>query len=355
VSRTVSPANRLPRRLTLLRARRTGSFDPDQVYQEGASRARIARRVRVALRRQDPVFLLAPRWSRPDRFLDELSADLLIGRPRITATVVPLAVVHGRPVHEVQGYLLRCVAEAAQLDVVGAAAQPVNREGFREILASLLGRTQGGPRRALLLQGVEHLDVDVVQDVYDTVLAHAADVGAARRFNVLFAGSVQLSRSRFPGLVHLVLPDFGPDEAVQALHEYAEQLPERDVELAASLVGGVPALLHAVGVAAEQSRKLPTTQEGVWNTLGVLADELRAAVVIVAADQAQAERLEAIARQGSLPVDPAVDGRLIRAGVIRGVPRARQPRVVVRAPILAQLAGTVLGGGGDEAGLLGED
>lgn len=338
---------RLERRLTLLRAKRQGCFDPDQRYQDSAIRARLARKVRTSMRRQEPLFLLTPRWSRPDRFLDELACDLLVGRPLVTARVVPLGTTHGRATHEAQSYLLRCVAESADLDSEGAASQPIRRDGFRAILLGLLRRTVGGPRRALLLQGVEHLDIGIVEDLYSCLLEHAESCGANRRYNMLFSGSVPLSRGRFPGLHTHILPDFGPDEAVQAVYEYLDRPheldAERDAELAAALVGGVPALLHAVGVAADESRGLPTRQETVWSSLGPLGDEIRAAVDIVASDQELAERLEAIAKQGSMPIDVSLDRKLIRAGLVRGVPKARRPRVVVRAPIIAQLAGMVIG------------
>jgi hypothetical protein len=350
VDRKPAQANRLVRRVTLLKARRAGTFDPDQLYQEGAWRGRVARQCRVAMRRQRLLFLLAPRWSRPDRFLDELASDLLIGRPRVSCAVLPLAVVHGRAPHEIEGYILRAVAEVANLDPSGAAHQPVTRDGFREILAGQLAQTVSGPQRALLLLGVEHVSLELVQDLYDTLVAHAAEVGERRRFNILFSGSVALPRGRFPEILQQMLPDYGPDEAAQAVHEYVDLASDRDADLAAALVGGVPALLHAVGVGAEKSHDLPTTQEAIWECLGPLADELRAAVAIVAADQGQADRLEALARAGSSVVAPEIDGRLIRAGVIRGVPRVRVARVVVRAPILAQLAGSVLGQGADEAG-----
>ena len=181
----------------------------------------------------------------------------------------------------------------------------------------------------------------------------SVEAGDERSFNLLFSGSVALARARFPDLEQVILPDFGPDEAVQAIYEYVDTAEEREAELAAALVGGVPALLHAVGMAAEESRHLPTTQEQVWEVLGPLADELQGAFAIVAADQAQAERLELLAREGSLPVDPKIDGRLIRAGLIRGVPRVRHPRVVVRAPILSQLVGSVLNQTDDETPFVG--
>ena len=128
--------NRLTRRLRILRDKRNGCFDPDQRYLEGASRTKAARRVRAKMR---------------DRFLDELSVDMQVGRPRISARVVPLGLVKGFDVHEVWAFLLRSVVELCHLDLEGPASQPMHRAGFREVLGALLDRTTDAPRRALLL------------------------------------------------------------------------------------------------------------------------------------------------------------------------------------------------------------
>lgn len=339
--------NRLDRRLRILRDKRSGCFDPDQRYLESAVRTKAARRVRAMMRLQRPVLLITPRWSRPDRFLDELSVDLQVGRPRVSARVVPLAVVKGFDVHEVWAFLLRSVVEACHLDLEGPASQPMHRAGFRDVLGTLLDRTTNAPRRALLLQGVEHLDVDTLKDLNQALAEHGERVGDERRFNLLFAGTASVPGGVLAGVEVVVLPDFSADEAVEALHEYLENAPARDVELAAALVGGVPALLHAVGVGAEDDHRFATTQDEVWRAIGPLADDLRSAIHIVASDGSLAERLEDVARKGALPLHPPTDAKLVRAGLMRGVAGARRPHVMVRAPLLAQLAGMVIGSGGE--------
>lgn len=339
--------NRLDRRLTILRGKRKGCFDPDQRYLEDAARARAARKVRTLLRRQVPVALLTPRWSRPDRFLDELAVDLQIGRPRVTARVVPLGVVHGRAVHEVWDFLLRSVVEACHLDLSGPASQPMQRDGFASILSALLARTLSGPRRALLLYGTEHLDLDTLRVLVEVLRDHAETYGEERRFNLLFAGTATLPRVGMEDVERVVLPDLAVDESIAALTEYVDRGDRAEIELAAALVGGVPALVHAVGLGAERDGDFPTTQDAIWRTIGPLGDELRAAVDIVAADGELAERLEDVARSGSATIVPKPDGSLVRAGLLRAVPRSRRPRVTVRAPLIAQLAGMVIGQGGE--------
>ncbi|MFK7928480.1 MAG: hypothetical protein AB8H79_09835 [Myxococcota bacterium] len=334
--------NRLDRRLTLLRAKREGTFDPDQPFLESAARTRAARKVRVLMRRQVPVALLTPRWSRPDRFLDELSVDLQVGRPRVAAHVVPLGVVHGRQVHEIWAFLLRSIVEACHLELTGPASQPMHAAGFRKVLEELLERTVGGPRRALLLHGVEHLDLDTLTELAKVLTRHHEEYQEKARFNLLFAGSATLPKSGLEAFDRTVLPDLGVDESIQVLHEYVDRGDPAEIELSAALVGGVPALLHAVGMAAEREGQFPTSQEALWRAIGPLAEELRAAVDIVAADGSLAERLEDVARDGTLPLEPKRDASLVRAGLLRGVPRARRPRVTVRAPLISQLAGMVI-------------
>jgi hypothetical protein len=341
--------NRLERHQLLLRGKRNGCFDADQPYLEAAVRARAARRVRIHLRRLRPVLLLTPRWSRPDRFLDELSVDLQVGRPRVAARVVPLGVVKGRPGHEVSAFLLRSLVEACHLDLEGPASQPMDRAGFREVLGRLLARTADGPRRALLLQGVEHLPVDMLIDLHQVLMEHGRAFGPRRRFTLLFAGAASLPRSELTGLETVVLPDFGVEEAVDALHEYTDRGVRDEVELAAALVGGVPALLHAVGLHASAEGRYPTTQEAIWRALGPLSEELRHAVDIVAADGELAERLEDVARDGTVPMLQRHDARLVQAGLTRPVPGMRRPHVTVRAPVIAQLAGMLVGQQGEVA------
>jgi hypothetical protein len=274
--------------------------------------------------------------------LDELVVDLQIGRPRVACRVAPLGVVKGRHTHEVWSFLIRSLVEACHLELSGPVSQPVDRHGFVEVLSTLLDRTVDGPRRALLLLGAEHLDVDTLRDVVGAWRNHAARHGAARRFNLLIAGAVALPKDDFGELETVVLPDLGIDEAVDALHEYLDRGTPAEVEISAALVGGVPALLHAVGLEAEKSARIPATQDGVWRALGGLADELRGVVDIVAADEQLAQRIEDVARAGMAPLNPTVDPKLVRAGLFRVVPQHRLAHVTVRAPVLAQLAGMVI-------------
>ena len=105
--------NRLERRTWLLRGKREGAYDIDQRWHEGALRSRVARRLRVLLRRNDPVVLLTPRWSQPARFLDDLALDLQIGSPRVRARVLSLQPLQARSVVETWQWLVRAIAEFA--------------------------------------------------------------------------------------------------------------------------------------------------------------------------------------------------------------------------------------------------
>ncbi|MEM6929435.1 MAG: hypothetical protein AAF602_21020, partial [Myxococcota bacterium] len=72
-------SNRFERRVTILRGKRRGAFDGNQPRLEGAGRGRVARKARHHLRAMRPVVLHTPRFSLPERFLDDLAVDLRLG------------------------------------------------------------------------------------------------------------------------------------------------------------------------------------------------------------------------------------------------------------------------------------
>jgi hypothetical protein len=339
----------MERRRVLLRARKDAVVDPDVRYQESAVRARVARQVRVSLRQQRPVFLLTPRWSRPDRFLDELSADLSVDRPAVSSEVVPLAYVAGRSVSETHNFLLRCVVGSAPSFDGQAATQPLSADGFRRMLGEAFNASASGPRRALLMNGVEHLRIDVLRDLIQVLIMHHQQVGEQRRFNLLFAGTVDPGPAILPGVRRLALPDFGHAESVQSLMEYADAPSARDAALAATMVGGVPALVHGAGHAmSEAAGKIPIVPAALWKAMGPVHEEVKSAISIVAADEHLAERLEALVRGGAQPFEPTTDEALLRTGLVRSIGLGPNRRVTVRAPLIAQIAGRMLNQDTDE-------
>lgn len=333
------PLNRLLRRREILRGKRQGCVDRDQYYLERAERARVERKVRVLLRRQLPVALVTPRWSQVRRFLDDLTTDLQLGEPDVACRTLSLAGLEGRTPHQAWSFLVLAVTEFCGLAIEGPAWQMVSRHGFRHTMKDLYARADHGPRRCLMIHGLESMHVEALRDLIEVFEDHALHREGEARFNLLLAGSIDAPHFEFAGVERLVLPDFGEEEALGALVEHVGVDDVPRLRSFVSLVGGIPAILDAFGTeAAERISEVVADRNAVWRALGNLALEIRRAFEIVAADEALLGRLEALARDGALPTDPR-DERLLRAGFVRTIGHsARGRRTMLRAPVLADLA-----------------
>lgn len=334
--------SRLDRRLTILRGKRNGAFDPDQYYLERARRTRSARQVRIRLRQMAPVVLLTPRWSQPERFLDDLATDLRIGEPGILARSLSLLPLHGRTQHQAWAWLAQAVTDFCGLSLDGPAWQAVSRHGFRTVLRNLFERAEeSDARRCLMIHGMEHCHIDAMRDLIEVFDAHVHQTTGPRRFNLLLAGATESPRFEFAGAEPIVLPDFDDVEAVEVLVEHLGPAEPHRLRSIVALVGGIPAVLDALG--AEPPSHLGDilhSPDAVWRVLGQLAIEIRQAFEIVAADDGLLQRLEHIARDGSVDEDHDVDGRLVRAGLVqtRRSPTGRGRVTTLRAPVFADLA-----------------
>jgi len=332
---------RLDRRLVLLRGKRRGAFDRDQYYLERAERARVARRARVLLRRSEPVALVTPRWSHVERFLDDLAVDLLIGTPSVECRALSVAPLVGRTAYQAWSWLIEAFSAFGDLTIEeGPAALAVSRQGFRHVVAGLLARPDRGPRRCLMIHGLEHMPVDPLRDLISAFDEHVARNGPHPRFNLLLAGSIDGPHFEFAAGERLVLPDFGEEEAVL---ELVERLGAGDVPRLRALVaalGGVPALLdHAAG-GGTSVPDADADRGELWKVLGPVATGVRDAFGIVAADDALLARMEDLAKTPELPEDPLRDGALMRAGLVRvrgSGPKTR--KTSLRSPVFGDLAG----------------
>lgn len=334
--------NRLDRRLAILRGKREGAFDTDQYYLERARRTRISRQVRNRLRRMEPVALVTPRWSQPQRFLDDVATDLLLGEPAVTCRTLNLLPLHGRTQHQAWAWLVQAITELCGLTLDGPAWQAVSRLGFRTVVRSLLARAEAsGTRRCLMIHGMEHCQVDALHDLIEIFDDHVRSTGRKRRFNLLLAGAIESPGFVFAGAEPVTLPDFSEMEAVEVLVEHLGPLEAHRLRSVVALVGGVPAMLDALGSEPEgRLSEIMQDREAVWRVLGHLALEIRSAFDIVAADSDLMQRLELIAREGPLPEEPEQDARLVRAGLVDTKPSkvGRGKLSDLRAPVFADLA-----------------
>ncbi len=334
--------NRLDRRLTLLRGKRQGAFDPDQYWMERADRARVARRVRTAVRHMRPVVLLTPRWSSPRRFLDDVATDLLIGTPAVSSRTLDCSALKGRTNHQAWAWFVEALVELSGVVMEGPAWQAVSRLGFQRVVGQCLDAIQrGDTRRCLMLHGLQHVPFEALEDLilaYETWLEEVDDP----RFTLVAAGSVAPDEVQVGGAGRPVyLDDFTPEEAVEALVEDLGPLPRHQLESAVEVVGGVPQILEELAAQGERAlTELVARPETLWSRLGALAGEIRGAFEILASNDAMHARVERLTADGPQPEDVAVDPILVLAGFAR---RQRTPtgtRVRVRAPLFGELIHT---------------
>lgn len=325
---------RLDRRMVILRGKRNSAFDSEQLYLNAATRERVIRKARTHLRQLDPVILRTPRWSQGPNMLDDTLVDLAIGRPSINCKLLSLSPMQGRSAADAWTYLVRGLMEFCDLAIEGPAAQAVSRHGFRSVMGNLLRRTIHGQRSALMLHGLETLNVEALEDLVHVFSHHLIEAGEARKLTLLLAGSVSMPKLTLPGAVHLTLPDYSREEARDHLIEYVGHVPPGPLNRALDLVGGIPALLDCVGTSGE-ANGFGSSRADHSKALTPMMEELRGAIEIVSADQDLAERLEDVARHEILPLEP-LDGVLLSAGILREVPGATD-QVAVRAPIFLSL------------------
>lgn len=327
-------AHRLDRRLALLRGKRQGSFDKDQYYLERALRARTARHVRVLLRRGLPVVLVTPRWTQIRQFLDDVATDLLVGRPVVESRTLSLLPLEGRTPHQAWNWLVQAVTEFCGLSSEsGSAWRMASRQGFRHTLRALFARAEEGPRRCLMIHGLEHMHVEALRDLIDVFEDHVHHRDGPGRFNLLLAGGIDAPHFEFGGSTRLTLSDHADPEAVEALVEHLGPREVHRLRDLVEVVGGIPAVLDAFGTEASGAiGEVIAQRTAVWRVLGNLALELRRAWEVASTDDLASDRLRAIGEAGSLPALP-IDEPLVRAGLVV-VERGRSR---LRAPMLSDL------------------
>lgn len=335
--------NRLQRRLNAHKVHQ-GAFDAAQPLLEVAVRERSARKVRAHLRRMEAVVLVTPRWSRPQGFLEGIAMDLAVSRPALSCRTASLRHLKGRTVTEAWRSALGLISQLAGTNASALQlAVPGSRQGFRHTVTALMTRVNElatGPS-ALLCHGAEYLPLEALEDLSLGWLdfAEAHPDRADRRVTLMLAGCVDVPIFDLGGAPRVTLTDYGEAEAAAALVGQTGPAVRMLLEGAARFTGGVPAMVDALGEGARRLGAIPRSQSGLIRALGPIADEIRGAVDIVAADSHVAERLDQLSGGEPREEEPSLDAPLLTAGLVRRVRTPGVPSVMLRAPAIGQLLG----------------
>ena len=319
-----------------------GEVDEGVGVVDASLRSRTARAARTALRRMEPVVVLAPRWGALPAFLEELALDLALGEPAIGCRTVDLRPLAGRPAVEAWQYLLQFVGLLGHRG--WAPPTPVmvaDRRGFRWAVEQVLQQAhEEAPHPvALLAHGAEALSVELLEDLSAGWDAYRQRHPEHRRCALLLGAADSAAWLRIGDAPRLHLADFGLTEAAAAIVAAAGPLPMRELERCSQALGGVPGLVEVVGREARRAGRLPAEGPALWEALGPLQAELRGAVDIVAAHDGLAGRLQALCAGAALPPVDALDRPLMLAGLARSVRVGGLARTSLRAPLFAGLLG----------------
>lgn len=332
---------RAHRRMKVFHARRKHAFDNGQVHLETAVRGRAARKVRGFLRRLEPVWMLTPRWSEPQAFLEDVALELAVGQPEIGCRTVSFRPLMNRGAAEAWNFILRVFAELPGREW-GTRPVPMvcDRRGFFHAAQRLLGEAHDTAEYALALlaHGTEHLPVDVIDDLGHVWRRYLEQAGEGRRCTVLFAGSIETPALQLGDIARLDLCDFGEAEAAATLLLRTGPLDGDALDRAVQFTGGVPAVVEALAAGALEGGALPAHATGLLRCMGPIAEELRGAVSMAMSCGETADRLHELL-DGEARLEEEADRTLIMSGLVRRVRNGGFPRVALRTPAIAAIAG----------------
>jgi hypothetical protein len=291
-------------------------LDPDQIWLESALRGRAARRARALLRRALPVHVRAPRWSDPAQFLEELSLDLAVGEPPLGCRTVALRHLKGAPAQRARLEILRVLEGLARPDGLLPPSVPADRGGFRAAITELVSEAIDGVpyATAILFSEVEHLPIEVGEDLLDAwsalLAAHAPDP----RISLLLTSSADIAWTTT--LAKVDLSDFGENEAAAEITRRVGPIDPDALRSASLLSGGVPALVEGL---APMAATMDDPDEAIARL--EIADEVRGAVDIASMDSRLGARLQDLAEGVRDREDD--DAQLVAAGLARTTRDAR--------------------------------
>jgi hypothetical protein len=331
---------RIDRMIQRARIAAPSAFDTSQHFVEEAMRSRTARRVRLHVRRMEPVAVRTPRWSEPASFLEDLALDLAVGEPGVGCRTVNLRPLKGRRASESWQFTLHVFAQLGRREWRHRPpAMVADRGGFRFALTQLIEEAHHSAPHpvALLAHGVEFAPMEVIEDLARVWGEYARRHPSGRRATLLLAGTAEQSWWPLADAPQVDLVDFGAAEAAAAIVGQMGDTPISMLQRAAHFSGGVPGIVGAVGNRLRMEAMLPDQDDALLASLGSVADEIRGAVDIVHMDSGLADRLYDLVAGEPVTRVPEVDDALVMAGLIRTVKGHGEDKVQLRAPAIATL------------------
>lgn len=144
---------RFDRRKRLLAQKRNGAFDPNQYYLERDKNSRALRKIRVLLRKMEPVSLMGTAWDPRTSDILSMSSVLATGTPEVWMHLANCREIWNWDSENSEKWMVARVADALGLTSVSRSLSQLGGAGFQDCLWELIDHGQGRHRSAICLHG----------------------------------------------------------------------------------------------------------------------------------------------------------------------------------------------------------
>jgi hypothetical protein len=204
---------RFDRRKRLLSQKRKGSFDPNQYYLERDKNSRALRKIRVLLRKMEPVALVGPAWDARTNAVLELSSALATGQPSVWMHIANCKEIWNWDTENAERWLIARVADSLGLTSVSKGVSQLRGDSLHDCLWELTERATGTVRTALCLHGFHAVEQTSAKAFSDWIADYVRLTGCHDRIITFLAtgpeGSLGLASTE------IVLPEWDGIECVE--------------------------------------------------------------------------------------------------------------------------------------------
>lgn len=205
--------NRFDRRKRLLGQKRKGCFDPNQYYLERDKNSRALRKIRVLLRKMEPVALVGTAWDPRTNIVLDISSALATGSPPVWMHIANCTEIWTWDPENAEKWLLARMADALGLTSVSKGLSQLDGRNLHECLWELLDRSPNRVRTALCLHGFHAVERTSAKAFGEWVTDYVAQTGCHDR-SITFLATGPSDTLHLPA-TEICLPEWEGIECVE--------------------------------------------------------------------------------------------------------------------------------------------
>ena len=330
-------------------------------------RGRTVQRVTTLVQSSQAVAILAPPWSSPRQFLEEVSGQLALSDPSIGSVQLEVGHLQGRTAAVQMSALLGGVWRLAHSGKLFRYATKTHmrsaerrarecqlylgdRRSFRLMLAEAFDHFQqyGRGRMLLSLMGLDKIEAEVISDFGLAWGAARGRYPEGFRLEILGLANGESKWLQMPGGQTIHLVDYDSDETLERFDAHGVSARTG----LAKWCGGIPGIVDAVLALNRAGEKLPQTlsiaEVGAYDRLSPMrkiAMQMRQSIEQFSLHAGFNTRLRHLLACTQDKECREVDLPLLHAGLIRrmdGAMISPTRQVVLRAPLVGQVISAVM-------------